>query len=113
MKNQPLSFRCESIAAGFFYVIRILILDIKDRQAFRAWLSENSAVEGECWLSLKRGRPTDDGALSYLDAVEEALCFGWIDSTQKVIGGVRLQRFSPRQKKQKQPLTAKEGVVHD
>ena len=27
-----------------------------------------------------------------------ALCFGWIDSTQKVIGGIRYQRFSPRKK---------------
>ena len=34
----------------------------------------------------------------YLDAVEEALCFGWIDSTNKVIDGVRMQRFTPRKK---------------
>ena len=74
------------------------ILDIKDRQAFRAWLNENSETQSECWIELKRGRPADDGALYYLDAVEEALCFGWIDSTQKVMGGASMQRFSPRQK---------------
>jgi hypothetical protein len=34
----------------------------------------------------------------YLDAVEEALCFGWIDSTHKEIDGVRMQRFTPRKK---------------
>ncbi|WP_305257536.1 YdeI family protein, partial [uncultured Duncaniella sp.] len=35
-------------------------------------------------------------ALWYLDAVEEALCFGWIDSTLKCVNGVALQRFGPR-----------------
>ena len=74
------------------------ILDIHNRQDFRAWLTENGKTESECWVALKRGRPKEDGAFYYLDAVEEALCFGWIDSTQKVIEGVRMQRFSPRQK---------------
>lgn len=74
------------------------ILDIHDRQAFREWLYENCDYENECWVTLKRGKPLDDGAFYYLDAVEEALCFGWIDSTQKIIDGVRMQRFSPRQK---------------
>lgn len=36
--------------------------------------------------------------LFYLDAVEEALCFGWINSTNKTHGGRTLQRFSPRKK---------------
>ncbi|MDE5691179.1 MAG: YdeI/OmpD-associated family protein [Alistipes sp.] len=40
--------------------------------------------------------PSD--ALHYLDVVEEALCFGWIDSTCKNDGGVPLQRLSPRKK---------------
>ena len=74
------------------------ILDIRDRESFRAWLSENAGTQSECWIEVRRGRPADDGALYYLDAVEEALCFGWIDSTQKVIDGVRMQRFSPRRK---------------
>ena len=74
------------------------ILNITDRHAFRAWLDENGTSESECWIELKRGKPADDGAFYYLDAVEEALCFGWIDSTQKNVGGVRLQRFSPRRK---------------
>ena len=33
-----------------------------------------------------------------MDAVEEALCFGWIDSTHALIDGVRMQRFTPRKK---------------
>lgn len=49
-------------------------------------------------MILKYGKPQDKKSLWYLDAVEEALCFGWIDSSQKVIDGIRHQRFSPRRK---------------
>ena len=46
---------------------------------------------------MKRGKPKDDDAFYYLDAVEEALCFGWIDSTTKKLpNGTTVQRFSPR-----------------
>ena len=74
------------------------LLAVKNRKEFRAWLEKYSASESECWIALKRGKPKDDGLFYYLDAVEEALCFGWIDSTQKLVDGVRLQRFSPRKK---------------
>lgn len=74
------------------------ILDISTRQEFRKWLSENCTREKECWVQAKRGRPTDDKQLWYLDAVEEALCFGWIDSTLGIVDGRRMQRFSPRKK---------------
>lgn len=74
------------------------ILTVKNRNEFREWLQVHAAEEKECWVALKRRRPKDDGAFYYLDAVEEALCFGWIDSTQKLVDGVRYQRFSPRKK---------------
>ena len=74
------------------------LLDVADRLQFRAWLQENHATTEECWVAVKRGRPEGEGTFWYIDAVEEALCFGWIDSTQAVIGGVRAQRFSPRRK---------------
>ena len=74
------------------------ILDINNRIDFRNWLAEHFATESECWLNVKRGAPKDDEIFYYLDAVEEALCFGWIDSAIKEIDGVRLQRFSPRRK---------------
>ncbi|MBQ3300819.1 MAG: hypothetical protein IJH04_01465, partial [Eggerthellaceae bacterium] len=54
------------------------ILDVADRSAFRAWLAEHHASESECWVAVRRGRPIDEGSFWYLDAVEEALCFGWI-----------------------------------
>ena len=74
------------------------ILDISDREGFRAWLAANHSTANECWVRVQRGRPTDDRVLWYLDAVEEALCFGWIDSTANYIDGELMQRFSPRRK---------------
>ena len=74
----------------------INVLDASNRQQFRSWLAAHHASEPECWVAVRRGRPIDDDSFYYLDAVEEALCFGWIDSIQKEIDGVRLQRFSPR-----------------
>ncbi|MBP3866840.1 MAG: hypothetical protein J6D25_03405, partial [Eggerthellaceae bacterium] len=73
-----------------------ILTDVSDRRAFREWLERNHATESECWIEVRRGRPANDGSFWYLDAVEEALCLGWVDSIQKVIGGVRLQRFTPR-----------------
>lgn len=75
------------------------ILDIHTRDEFRSWLEANHATASECWISVKRGRPDDSEVLWYLDAVEVALCFGWIDSTGICIDGVQMQRFSPRKKK--------------
>lgn len=72
------------------------ILDIKNRSGFREWLMKNSTVEKECWIAVKRGKTPPEDVLWYLDAVEEALCFGWIDSTVKNVNGITLQRFGPR-----------------
>ena len=67
-----------------------------DRAAFRLWLEENHAAQTECWVAVRRGRPVDDSCFWYLDAVEEALCFGWIDNIHRMVDGVRMQRFAPR-----------------
>lgn len=74
------------------------ILDITTRSEFRSWLSAHHSSEKECWIAVKRGKTPPVDALWYLDAVEEALCFGWIDSTLKNVGGVSMQRFGPRSK---------------
>ena len=47
---------------------------------------------------MKKGKPAGEAVLYYLDAVEEALCFGWMDSTNRTQDGQTLQRFSPRKK---------------
>lgn len=72
------------------------ILQCKNRQEFRQWLMEHHDSETECWVEVRRGRPDDSSVFWYLDAVEEALCFGWIDSTHRLIDGRRMQRFTPR-----------------
>lgn len=74
------------------------VLQVKNRNEFRQWLTLYSSKERECWIKVKRGNPVDPDVFYYLDAVEEALCFGWIDSTYGVIDGVRMQRFTPRRK---------------
>ena len=67
-----------------------------DRREWRAWLSEHFETEQEVWFVFPT-KASGEAALSYNDAVEEALCFGWIDSTAGTLDeahGVR--RFTPR-----------------
>lgn len=69
-----------------------------NRKAWCAWLSKNHAKAKEIWLIYYRkssGKPR----IPYNDAVEEALCFGWIDGTAKRVDGDRFaQRFTPRRR---------------
>lgn len=75
------------------------LLEAKNRHELRAWLEAHHDTEPECWVVVKRGRPVDDATFWYLDAVEEALCFGWIDSTTKRLeDGRTAQRLAPRRK---------------
>ncbi|MBC7933132.1 MAG: YdeI/OmpD-associated family protein [Rubrivivax sp.] len=71
-------------------------LYVADRAEWRAWLEENHARETEVWLiSYKKhtGRPS----VPYNDAVEEALCFGWIDSIARRLDDERyVQKYTPR-----------------
>lgn len=76
------------------------LLEIKSRSELRRWLLQNHRTETECWVVVKRGRPKDDGTFWYVDAVEEALCFGWIDSTVKKIDeDTTAQKLCPRKAK--------------
>ena len=75
------------------------LLPATNRDELRQWLSENHNKEDECWVVVKRGRPVDNETFWYIDAVEEAMCFGWIDSTtKKMDSGVTAQRLAPRRK---------------
>ena len=68
------------------------------RKDLRNWLVANSKTETECWLVMSISIQTD--TLLYLDIVEEALCFGWIDGVKKKLPDNRLiQRISPRSKR--------------
>lgn len=74
-------------------------LYIDNRTDWRSWLELNFNKEKEIWLVYPKkssGKPR----ISYNDAVEEALCFGWIDSTVKSLDeNNSVQRFSPRSPK--------------
>jgi len=71
----------------------------KDRKAWRKWLEKNHKAAPGIWLiypTKNSGKPR----VSYADAVEEALCFGWIDSTYNPIDDDSfMQLFMPRKPK--------------
>jgi uncharacterized protein YdeI (YjbR/CyaY-like superfamily) len=85
-------------------------LYVAERNAWRAWLAENYDKEKEVWLIFPKkasGKPR----IPYNDAVEEALCFGWIDSRVKRIDeNSYAQRFSPRNPKSKYSQANKERL---
>jgi uncharacterized protein YdeI (YjbR/CyaY-like superfamily) len=68
----------------------------KNRKEWRAWLKKNHATTQEIWL-VHHKKHTGRPHVSYSDSVEEALCFGWIDSTAKSVNtDTYAQRFTPR-----------------
>ncbi len=78
--------------------IKNFLEDVKTRQDFRNWLKLNCETQNQCFIYSKMGRPRDF-EFFYLDAVEEAICFGWIDSVfKKDSQGRCLQKFTPRKK---------------
>ncbi|MFF2018367.1 YdeI family protein [Paenibacillus sp. NPDC058177] len=82
---------------------------VKSREELRFWLQENSRTEKCCWVLVSMTPKSD--TLLYLDAVEEALCFGWIDGVKKKISETELaQRLSPRSQKSSWTELNKERV---
>jgi uncharacterized protein YdeI (YjbR/CyaY-like superfamily) len=68
----------------------------KSRKQWRAWLKRNHLRASEVWLVLHKGRAAAS-TLTYNDAVEEALCFGWIDGVRRSLDESRyVHRMSPR-----------------
>ena len=76
------------------------LLEYTEREQLREWLLANHDVARQCWVAIYRGKTKpEEACLPYIEVVEEALCFGWIDSTLKRLGDGRLaQRLSPRRK---------------
>lgn len=63
---------------------------------WRRWLSKHHASESEVWLVFFK-RHTGEAGITYSDALDEALCFGWIDSLVKRLDDDRYARkFTPR-----------------
>jgi uncharacterized protein YdeI (YjbR/CyaY-like superfamily) len=74
------------------------LLYLVTRDDWRAWLEANHATADEAWLILYK-KHTGKPGLSLEDAVEEALCFGWIDGVLKPLDEERFAlRYSPRKK---------------
>jgi uncharacterized protein YdeI (YjbR/CyaY-like superfamily) len=67
-----------------------------DRQTWRLWLEQHHASEQDVWLIYSRAGSGED-SVSYEESVEEALCFGWVDSLIQKIDDTRYARkFTPR-----------------
>jgi len=83
----------------FAMIEQLNMVYFSHREEWRAWLQANFETTKEIWFVFPKknsGLP----AVSYNDAVEEALCFGWIDSTIRSLDEDRkIQRFTPRRPK--------------
>jgi len=71
-------------------------LDVRTRAAWRRWLAKNHAKQNEIWLVFHK-KHTGVNCVPYEDSVEEALCFGWVDSLIKQLDADRYARkYTPR-----------------
>ena len=69
-----------------------------DRLQWREWLSEHFETESEIWFVFP-SKMSGEAGVSYNDAVEEALCFGWIDGRAGTLDDThQLRRFTPRRR---------------
>lgn len=74
-------------------------LYVTNREAWRAWLEAHHASEKVVWLIFYK-KSSGQAGIAYDEAVEEALCYGWIDSiVKKVDEERRAQKFTPRKPK--------------
>ena len=72
------------------------IVSFADRAGWRAWLSAHFESESEAWFVFPT-KGSGEAGVSYNDAVEEALCFGWIDGRAGTLDEThQLRRFTPR-----------------
>lgn len=82
-----------------------------DRETWRAWLESNHASEGEVWLIYTKAQ-SQLPSIGYEESVEEALCFGWVDSLIQKIDEQRYARkFTPRRMDSAWSLTNKRRVA--
>lgn len=83
-------------------------LYVTTRDDLRKWLIDNHKSKKEIWLVQYR-KATKKPSINYVEAVEEAICFGWIDSMEKSMDAERYAtRFSPRRPKSNWTNTNKE-----
>lgn len=72
-------------------------MTVPDVAAWRAWLADNHDRQDGVWVVLAKKGTTEPTTLTYEQAVEEALCFGWIDGlTRRRDERTYRQRYTPR-----------------
>ncbi len=87
------------------------LLHVINRKQWRAWLKKHYKSEKEIWLVYHK-KHTGKPRIPYNEAVEEALCFGWIDSIVKTVDADRYaQRFSVRNPQTPYSQANKERLV--
>lgn len=69
-----------------------------NREEWRQWLAENHQSKQSVWL-IQHKKKTDKPSISWSDAVDEALCFGWIDSTRRSLEDDMFMQFFSKRKK--------------
>ncbi|MDO4075988.1 YdeI/OmpD-associated family protein [Clavibacter michiganensis] len=75
------------------------LLTVPDRAAWRAWLDAHEESSDGVWLVLAKKGTTDPTSLTYAEALDEALCSGWIDGqTASIDERIFRRRFTPRRK---------------
>jgi uncharacterized protein YdeI (YjbR/CyaY-like superfamily) len=88
--------------AGVRHMLAFVVDDlpevtVPDAAAWRAWLAENHDSQGGIWVILAKKGTTEPTSLTYEQAVEEALCYGWIDGlTRSRDENTYRQRYTPR-----------------
>lgn len=71
----------------------------RSQAGFRSWLEKNHAAASELWVGLHKKGSGRKG-ITYSEAVDEALCFGWIDGLTRSVDDSRwMIRFTPRKQK--------------
>lgn len=85
-------------------------IELKDRAAWRAWLADNHDRETEIWFIYYK-KETGIPGIEYLESLDEALCFGWVDSLIKKINDQKYARkFTPRKDESKWSVVNKKRV---
>lgn len=98
MTTQPVSATFDTIAPP-------------TRAAWRAWLAEHHASSPGVWLIIRKKNISGPG-VTYEEAVEEALCFGWIDSKTATLDATRFKQvFTPRKPRGTWARSNKERVT--
>ena len=85
-------------------------IEVKNRAEWRAWLAGNHDLVGEIWLIYYK-KETGIASIAYQDSLDEALCYGWVDSLIKKLDETKYARkFTPRKDNSKWSLVNKNRV---